>query len=114
MFNPGTPVMYYGDEIGMLQPADNVTATPMQWTSDSKTGGFTTSKKGPFIPFAPFHDRHNVQVQRALGADHNNLETVEHVFKLRKEPSIAWGKIYESAMDSQIYSYLRQAEGFPG
>ena len=98
----------------MLQSADNSSATPMQWTSDSITGGFTTSKKGPFIPFAPEHGTFNVQVQRALGADHNNLDVVEHVMKLRQEPSFAWGKIFESSMDNEIYSFLRQAEGFPG
>ena len=65
----------------MLQPAtkNSSTATPMQWTGDSKTGGFTTSKKGPLVPFAPQHSTFNVQVQRALGADHNNLDVVEQV-----------------------------------
>ena len=41
---PGTPVLYYGDEIGMgdnifLGDRDGV-RTPMQWTSD-RNGGFS-------------------------------------------------------------------------
>ena len=45
---PGTPIIYYGDEIGM---GDNIwlpdrhgCRTPMQWTADSN-GGFSTSPK---------------------------------------------------------------------
>ena len=109
----GTPILYYGDEIGMLQSPTNAASTPMQWTSDSKTAGFTTSKKGPATPLAPGSESYNVQMQRALGADDDNLEVVQQVFKLRQEPSVAWGKIFESSMDNQIYSFLRQAQGFP-
>ncbi len=50
---PGTPVIYYGDEIGM---GDNVALpdrdglrTPMQWTADA-TGGFTTGAVSPIVP----------------------------------------------------------------
>src|SRR5690606_40992133 len=44
---PGTPVMYYGDEIGMgdnihLGDRDGV-RTPMQWTSD-RNGGFRSEE----------------------------------------------------------------------
>jgi maltose alpha-D-glucosyltransferase/alpha-amylase len=51
---PGTPVLYYGDEIGMgdnifLGDRDGV-RTPMQWTSD-RNGGF--SRADPAALFAP-------------------------------------------------------------
>ena len=39
---PGTPIIYYGDEIGMgdnIYLGDrNAVRTPMQWTSDSNAG----------------------------------------------------------------------------
>jgi maltose alpha-D-glucosyltransferase / alpha-amylase len=51
---PGTPVMYYGDEIGM---GDNISLddrngvrTPMQW-NDSENGGFSTARlEGLYAP----------------------------------------------------------------
>ena len=43
---PGTPVLRYGDEIGMGDdlslPERNCARTPMQWTSEAH-GGFTNS-----------------------------------------------------------------------
>jgi maltose alpha-D-glucosyltransferase/alpha-amylase len=50
---PGTPVLYYGDEIGM---GDNVSLndrdgmrTPMQWSAE-RHGGFTHATPSPFVP----------------------------------------------------------------
>jgi glycosidase len=40
---PGTPFIYYGEEIGMLgQKPDEDIRLPMQWTADSATAGFTS------------------------------------------------------------------------
>lgn len=41
--SPGTPFIYYGEEIGMQgQKPDEDIRLPMQWTSDTATAGFTT------------------------------------------------------------------------
>lgn len=49
---PGTPVLRYGDEIGMGEnlrlPERNCARTPMQWSTEPQ-GGFTKSKK-PILP----------------------------------------------------------------
>ena len=50
---PGSPVLYYGDEIGMgdniwLGDRDGV-RTPMQWTPD-RNAGFSTATPGPALP----------------------------------------------------------------
>jgi trehalose synthase len=45
---PGTPVLYYGEEIGMGEnldvPGRNAVRTPMQWTADAN-GGFSTAPR---------------------------------------------------------------------
>ena len=50
---PGSPVLYYGDEIGMgdniwLGDRDGV-RSPMQWTPD-RNAGFSTLRPGPAVP----------------------------------------------------------------
>ena len=50
---PGSPVLYYGDEIGMgdniwLGDRDGV-RTPMQWTPD-RNAGFSTANPGQLLP----------------------------------------------------------------
>ena len=52
---PGSPVLYYGDEIGMgdniyLGDRDGV-RTPMQWTPD-RNGGFSPGRLRPAVPAA--------------------------------------------------------------
>jgi maltose alpha-D-glucosyltransferase / alpha-amylase len=68
---PGTPIIYYGDEIGMgdafILPDRNGVRTPMQWDA-SPIGGFS-SGKAPYTPViseAPYSPEFvNVADQRA-------------------------------------------------
>jgi maltose alpha-D-glucosyltransferase / alpha-amylase len=70
---PGTPVVYYGDEIGMgdnvyLGDRDGV-RTPMQWTAD-RNGGFSTANPHrlylPLITEQEFHyESINVETQQS-------------------------------------------------
>ena len=57
---PGTPFLYYGEELGMDQANngdDEFKRTPMPWDG-SETGGFTQGK--PWYRFAPGHEKDNV------------------------------------------------------
>ncbi|MCK0112362.1 maltose alpha-D-glucosyltransferase [Ornithinimicrobium sp. F0845] len=73
---PGSPCLYYGDEIGMgdniwLQDRDAV-RTPMQWTPD-RNAGFSTSDPGklylPVISSLVYHHGAvNVEAQMASGS----------------------------------------------
>ena len=94
---PGTPVMRYGDEIGMgddltLNERDAV-RTPMQWTAE-RNGGFSTAEK-TFLPAISegvwSYEHVNVEAQRR---DPNSLlRWTGHMVRLRKEcPEIGWGK----------------------
>ncbi len=42
------------------------------------------------------------------------LEAYAKVSALRKEPSLSWGKLKEAVVSDNIYSFVRQAEGFDG
>ena len=93
---PGTPVVRYGDEIGMgdnLDLPERVAArTPMQW-SDEPHAGFTKNDK----PVVPVID------QGACGYPHVNaafqrrdpnalLNWMERIIRMRKEvPEVGWG-----------------------
>jgi len=60
---PGTPFLYYGEEIGLLNgPAseDEAKRTPMPWDGTAG-GGFTTGK--PWYRFAPGQDTTHVAAQ---------------------------------------------------
>jgi maltose alpha-D-glucosyltransferase / alpha-amylase len=94
---PGTPVIRYGDEIGMgddleLDQRDAV-RTPMQWDG-SPNGGFTTSKRAavhPVIDEGPFAYEH-VNVERQMRDSNSLLRWTARMIQLRKEcPEIGWG-----------------------
>ena len=93
---PGTPVLRYGDEIGMGEnlnlPERQCARTPMQWSAEPQ-GGFTESPKPirPVISEGPYGYQHvNVAMQRR---DPNSLlNWMERMIRMRKEvPEIGWG-----------------------
>jgi maltose alpha-D-glucosyltransferase/alpha-amylase len=94
---PGTPVLRYGDEIGMGEnlrlPERNCARTPMQWSTEPQ-GGFTKSEKPilPVISGGAYGFEHvNVAQQRR---DPNSLMNwMERMIRMRKEaPEIGWGE----------------------
>jgi maltose alpha-D-glucosyltransferase/alpha-amylase len=94
---PGTPVLRYGDEIGMGDdlrlPERNCARTPMQWSTELQ-GGFTKSRKPilPVISGGAYGFEHvNVAQQRR---DPNSLMNwIERMIRMRKEaPEIGWGE----------------------
>jgi len=93
---PGTPVIRYGDEIGMGDdlnlPERNCARTPMQWSTEPHAG-FTKSGRPilPVISDGPYGYEHvNVAEQRR---DPNSLlNWTERIIRMRKEvPEIGWG-----------------------
>ena len=94
---PGTPVLFYGEEIGMGEnldvPGRVSVRTPMQWT-DGSNGGFSTARpsrlrrpvvEGQFGPLAV-----NVAAQRR--DPESLLNWMERVIRRRREtPELGWG-----------------------
>jgi len=94
---PGTPVLRYGDEIGMGDdlglPERNCARTPMQWSTEPH-GGFTTADKPvmPVISDGPFGYQHvNAAEQRR--DPKSLLNWTERIVRMRKEvPEVGWGE----------------------
>jgi len=93
---PGTPVVRYGDELGMgddlSQKERNCARTPMQW-SDEPHGGFTKHDKPicPVISEGPYGFEHvNAAIQRRY--PDSLLNWTERIIRMRKEvPEVGWG-----------------------
>ena len=86
---PGTPVIRYGDEIGMGDnlklPERNCARTPMQWSTEPNAG-FTKSHKPcmPVISDGPYGFPHtNVAAQRRDPT--SLLNWMERIIRMRKE-----------------------------
>ena len=93
---PGTPVIRYGDELGMGDdlslPERHSARTPMQWSNEPH-GGFTKSKKPilPVISGGPYGFEHiNAAIQRRH--PDSLLNWTERIIRMRKEvPEVGWG-----------------------
>src|SRR5947209_1308644 len=94
---PGTPVLRYGDEIGMGDdlrlPERNCARTPMQWSTE-KNAGFTTSDKPvlPVISDGPYGYEHLNVAEQRRNPD-SLMNWMERMIRMRKEaPEIGWGE----------------------
>jgi maltose alpha-D-glucosyltransferase / alpha-amylase len=109
---PGTPVIRYGDEIGMGDdlslPERSCARTPMQWSTEPH-GGFTKSAKPllPAISRGPYgYEQVNVAQQRR---DPNSMVNwTERIIRMRKEvPEIGWGSFKVLPSGTQEVLVLR-------
>jgi maltose alpha-D-glucosyltransferase/alpha-amylase len=116
---PGTPVLYYGDEIGMgdnihLGDRDGV-RTPMQWSPD-RNGGFSRADPAELVlpPIAdPLYGYEVVNVE-AQGRDpHSLLNWLRRMLAVRKEHQ-AFGRgslRFLRPQNRKIMAWLREHEG---
>jgi maltose alpha-D-glucosyltransferase/alpha-amylase len=85
---PGTPVLRYGDEIGMGEdlrlPERMAARTPMQW-SDAPHGGFTRAGR-PWLPVVsdPLYGYRTVNVARQLQDPASLLRWMQHALGARR------------------------------
>jgi maltose alpha-D-glucosyltransferase / alpha-amylase len=87
---PGTPVIYYGDEIGM---GDNIylgdrngVRTPMQWSADRNAGFSHANPQQLYLPLIVDHEYHHetVQVEAQQRNPSSLLHWMQRLLSLRK------------------------------
>jgi maltose alpha-D-glucosyltransferase / alpha-amylase len=88
---PGTPVIYYGDEIGM---GDNVylgdrngVRTPMQWSPDRNAGFSNANPQKLYLPvnIDPAYHYESVNVEAQQDNPHSLLSWMKRLIALRKQ-----------------------------
>ena len=116
---PGTPVIYYGDEIGM---GDNVyvgdrngVRTPMQWSSDRNAGFSAANRQRLYLPVVTDPEYHyeavNVETQQAN--PQSLLWWMKRLIALRKKhPAFGRGSLEFLHPDNRrILAFIREHEG---
>jgi maltose alpha-D-glucosyltransferase/alpha-amylase len=116
---PGTPVIYYGDEIGM---GDNIylgdrngVRTPMQWTPDRNAGFSRANPAQLYSPVIldPVYGYEAVNVEAQLGDSSSILHWMRNMIALRKLFRVFGRGSLEflSPANRKILAYLRQSDG---
>ena len=113
---PGSPVIYYGDEIGMgdniwLEDRNGV-RTPMQW-DDSKNAGFSSANKERlFAPLIddPEYNPGQVSVQNQINDPESLLNKIKHMITVRKQHEAFCRNIFSwvDFNNDQVASYTRK------
>jgi maltose alpha-D-glucosyltransferase/alpha-amylase len=115
---PGSPVLYYGDEIGMgdnvyLGDRDGV-RTPMQWTGD-RNGGFSRADFAQlYAPplMDPVYGYQAVNVEAQLRTPTSFLRWLRRFVALRKEHPVFGLGSYEALhpTNAKIFAHVRRYE----
>ena len=116
---PGTPVIYYGDEIGMgdnvhLGDRDGV-RTPMQWTGD-RNGGFSRADPASIVlpPIMdPLYGYGAVNVEAQTRDPHSILNWTRRMLAVRRRhPALGRGTLtFLYPKNRKVLAYLREHAG---
>ena len=115
---PGTPVIYYGDEIGM---GDNIylgdrngVRTPMQWSSDRNAGFSRANPQKLYLPIVidPEYHYETVNVEAQQSNRHSLLWWMKRLIALRKRyKAFGRGKLeFLSPDNRKVLAFLRSHE----
>ena len=115
---PGSPVLYYGDEIGMgdniyLGDRDGV-RTPMQWTGD-RNGGFSRADFAQlYLPpsLDPVYGYPAVNIEAQLRTPTSLLRWLHRFIALRKEHPVFGLGTYEPlrSENPRVFAHVRRYE----
>ncbi|XP_045612300.1 maltase A3 isoform X2 [Procambarus clarkii] len=127
---PGTPVTYYGEEIGMedtpisweetkdpqgcrwgpdhyQEHSRDPARTPMQWNNTTLAG--FTSANSTWLPVNPNYKTLNVKAQTQTKNSH--LRVYKDLILLRNEDVFSKGHLAFPVITEQIFSFIRYLEG---
>ncbi len=116
---PGTPILYYGDEIGM---GDNIylgdrhgVRTPMQWSGD-RNAGFSRATPGRLyspLVMDPVYGYEAVNVEAQQSEPSSLLNWIRHMIALRKLFQVFGRGTIEFLEPSnrKVLAYLRKSDG---
>jgi maltose alpha-D-glucosyltransferase/alpha-amylase len=108
---PGSPILYYGDEIGMGDnlnlPDRNGVRTPMQW-DDSAHGGFTTGVPFTEMVQGDYHYK-KINVADQMKSQHSLLRTIQKMISIRKGHAALSGDMqWLEVRNSAVLAYVRK------
>lgn len=113
LLQPGTPFIYYGEEIGMRGAAANIgddpkLRTPMSWTSSNTgVGGFTSGT--PFRAPSANVATHNVQTQAVPNNSNSLLNWYKAVIAVRQaHPALRRGIQMSATAAGTTLSFQRE------
>jgi len=125
----GTPIMYYGEEIGMEnntptrkedvqdpigqrgwpeEKGRDGERTPMQW-SDAPNGGFSAAK--PWLPVPPSYKTHNVETESKDPDSVLNFYKRVLALRHKNDALVEGGYVPLNGDDPNVIAYLRKYEG---
>jgi maltose alpha-D-glucosyltransferase / alpha-amylase len=113
---PGSPVLYYGDEIGMgdnfyLGDRDGV-RTPMQWTPDRNAGFSTTDPQRLYLPIImdPIYGHAVINVESQMRSSTSLLQWTKRVIDVRKlHPAFGMGSYEElTGSNPSVLAFVRE------
>jgi maltose alpha-D-glucosyltransferase / alpha-amylase len=116
---PGTPVLYYGDEIGM---GDNIylgdrngVRTPMQWSGDRNAGFSRANPQRLYLPVTidPEYHYESVNVEAQQANSHSLLRWLKRVIALRRQHK-AFGRGTIEVLtprNSKVLAFIRHHDG---
>jgi maltose alpha-D-glucosyltransferase/alpha-amylase len=115
---PGTPVLFYGEEIGMGEnlaaEGRNAVRSPMQWTT-GPTGGFSTAdpdQLAGLVVTGEFSPEHVNVVDQRRDPD-SLLNWIKLLIQRYREcPELSWGKYTVLEHESPtVFAHLSEYEG---
>jgi maltose alpha-D-glucosyltransferase/alpha-amylase len=118
MSMPGTPIIYYGDEIGM---GDNIylgdrngVRTPMQWNGGWNAGFSGADPERLFSPLIsnPVYGYQGINVESQKRVPHSLLNWMKHLIAVRKSTKVfSRGSIeFLRPSNHRVLAYVRQYE----
>ena len=113
---PGSPILYYGDEIGM---GDNIhlgdrngVRTPMQWSADRNAGFSAADPERLYLPLIsnPVYGYHIVNEEAQRHSDHSLLSWTKRLIRVRQSCR-AFGRGQIELLrppNHRVFAYIRE------